>query len=97
VLLLWEPRSYYCGPRCQPDILLDHWTYPLARGEPPSAVFDGWRKQGISHVLVFEAGFEFQQREAPNPTLEKFRPALEQAMTRQWTNNAGYSLYAWRD
>lgn len=58
VLLLWEPRSYYCQPKCVPDEILDRWHRDLARFARPEAILQEWRAN-FTHVLYYRMGAEF--------------------------------------
>lgn len=58
VTFLWEPRSYYCQRNCQPDSILDkfgHLTYLYGDAE---SIADAWRQDGVTHVLLFQAGLD---------------------------------------
>jgi 4-amino-4-deoxy-L-arabinose transferase-like glycosyltransferase len=58
VAFLWEPRSYYCQRDCRPDSILDefgHLTY--VHGDAGS-IAEAWREEGVTHVLLFQAGLE---------------------------------------
>jgi hypothetical protein len=59
VLMLWEPRSLYCVPRCSPDEVLDRWLRELRAGLAPVAILQEWRQAGYTHLLYnrFGAGF----------------------------------------
>lgn len=59
ILMLWEPRSYYCLPICDPDELIDRWVHDLAFFEFPDDVFSAWRDSGYSHVLFYRLGASF--------------------------------------
>jgi hypothetical protein len=59
VLMLWEPRSFYCQPLCDPDEVLDRWLVGLDRWETPSDVAYAWQEQGFSHILYYQTGAEF--------------------------------------
>lgn len=59
VLMLWEPRSLYCQPRCIPDEVLDRWPNDLYRWKTPETVLAVWRGAGYSHLLVYRAGADF--------------------------------------
>jgi hypothetical protein len=74
VMFLWEPRSYYCGAGCEPDTLLDHWWHPRQTVGDARAIADSWRRQGITHVLLFETGRQFLEDEGFDPfTQEDWR------------------------
>lgn len=57
-LLLYEPRSLYCAPRCIPDEIMDRWkrTRPLSSVD---AVIRAWQAEGFTHLLVYQAGIEW--------------------------------------
>lgn len=58
VLMLWEPRSLNCRPRCTPDEVLDRWAVDYAVQGSPAQVMADWQRQGFTHLLVFELGRE---------------------------------------
>jgi hypothetical protein len=59
VVMLWEPRGYYCQPECLPDAWIDRW-YSLRRaGLNDAEIVAGWRADGRSYVLLNRAGMEF--------------------------------------
>ena len=101
VRLMWEPRSYHCpvNVSCTPDILFDHWAYPLMGGQSPDEVFAAWRAAGDTHLLVFDQGLAFVL--AYDPRFQsydvQFATAVERWMTPIWTDGAAYTLYAWRE
>ena len=57
-LLLYEPRSLYCAPRCAPDEIMDRWKRTRAL-ESTGAVLDQWQAEGFTHVLLYRQGVEF--------------------------------------
>jgi len=59
VLMLYEPRGYYCIPRCDPDEILDRWQHDLTLYHDPQAVLQNWRQLGFTHVLYYKAGGDF--------------------------------------
>lgn len=61
VLLLFEPRSYYCRPTCYPDETLDRWRRDWTRLSNSYAVLDSWRNEGFTHFLYYRAGAEFMR------------------------------------
>jgi hypothetical protein len=59
VLFLWEERSYHCQVTCWPDSILDRWphtTYLYGHGE--DVIADAWRTEGVTHVLLWRAGYK---------------------------------------
>ncbi|MCP4360098.1 MAG: hypothetical protein GY796_18995 [Chloroflexi bacterium] len=59
VAFLWEPRSYYCQPTCQPDLLLYKFGHLEQLYGDADGIGQAWQEQGITHVLVFDAGLQF--------------------------------------
>jgi hypothetical protein len=97
VVLLWEPRSYYCpaSVNCIPDILLDRWSHALKTGKTPNQVFREWQQQGISYLILWREGYDFVVREnmaAPEDKL--FGAAIQRWMAPVWSNGS-YTLYRW--
>ncbi len=66
VRLIYEPRGYYCYPKCDPDEILDHWKHDLAVLEDPVTILESWRNQGFTHILFNRSGAAFL-RENPDP------------------------------
>jgi hypothetical protein len=67
-LLLWEPRSLYCLPRCDPDEVLDRWKRQRysTPGAPPAsnaAILAEWRAAGYTHLLFHRSGADFIRQE----------------------------------
>lgn len=69
VLMLWEPRSLYCLPVCEPDEVLDRW---LRERHDPSGPRDiqtilrGWKDRSYTYILYYKAGAEFLRGEDEN-------------------------------
>jgi len=58
VLFLWEPRSYSCAVDCRPDALLDRWLHTThLYGHDADAIARAWQADGITHVLLYRAGY----------------------------------------
>ena len=57
VLFLWEPRSFYCQVECWPDSLLDRWWHLRRTTGDPGEIVAQWRQQGLTHVLLYQAGY----------------------------------------
>ena len=58
-LLLFEPRSLYCFPKCAPDEILDHWKRDRAELQDAAAIRARWLQQGFTHLLFYRTGAEF--------------------------------------
>ena len=63
VVMLWEPRSLYCMPRCEPDEVIDRWKHSLSLVASPVDILDRWRSAGYTHVLLHQAGADFVRME----------------------------------
>lgn len=68
VVMLWEPRSYYCQPRCVPDEILDAWlrlrhSHPGATSGESAEILHAWRQKGYTHLLVNQFGADFVRAE----------------------------------
>lgn len=59
VLMLWEPRSLYCAPKCIPDEVLDRWLHDRSKWNSPTAILESWRQAGYTHMLYYRAGADF--------------------------------------
>lgn len=75
-LMLWETRSLYCLPGCEPDEIIDRWAHDLYKKGNPDAVLEDWMNQGFTHLLYYKAGAEFL-RQAEGHTGDQFWPALD--------------------
>lgn len=62
VIMLWEPRGYYCIPKCDPDEILDRWLFELHQNGTPDATLDHWRQAGYTHLLYNRFGADFVQQ-----------------------------------
>ncbi len=59
-LLLYEPRSLYCQPRCTGDAIMDRWKQARALYEDDAGkIRTAWIAQGFTHLLVYRQGVEF--------------------------------------
>jgi len=63
VLMLWEPRGFYCTPKCTPDEILDRWVREVRSGHDIDVILKGWRDHGFTHLLYHREGADFIQRE----------------------------------
>ncbi len=86
VLMLWEPRSYYCQPKCTPDEILDRWRHAVAHFKQPEIILQEWERE-YTHLLYNRFGAEFIRQEDPsystsdwlalNDLLERLPPPVE--------------------
>ncbi len=59
VIMLWETRGFYCVPRCEPDEIIDRWYQEVHLHRTAAEIRDAWLAQGYTHMLIWEAGYEF--------------------------------------
>jgi hypothetical protein len=59
VIMLWETRGFYCVPRCEPDEIIDRWYQEVHLHRTAAEIREAWLAQGYTHMLIWEAGFEF--------------------------------------
>ncbi len=60
VQFLWEPRSYLCQVDCRPDAILDTFLHlTQAQGLDSAGIAAQWQRQGVTHVLFHQAGYQF--------------------------------------
>ena len=59
VLMLWETRSFYCAPVCDPDEIIDRWYHEARLHNSAEEIQAAWLDQGYTHMLIWEQGFEF--------------------------------------
>ncbi|MFP3852852.1 MAG: hypothetical protein ACLFWD_01015 [Anaerolineales bacterium] len=96
VEMLWEARSYQCLGYCYPDEILDKWWYWRRTVVEGELIADSLRDQGVTHILIYDFGASFEQKnnDAFQPedwrALEAFKE--EQLELLKSFGNA-YSLY----
>jgi hypothetical protein len=95
VIMLWEPRSLYCLPRCVPDVWIDRWLVDLRQHKSGEAVLEAWKRAGATHVLLHVAGMEFTRDLDPRYTAADWDvlDTLLQSLERVETIGEGYVLY----
>ncbi|MBN1641973.1 MAG: glycosyltransferase family 39 protein [Anaerolineae bacterium] len=78
VLFLWEPRSYYCERRAQPDPILERWAWLRHRyGDDVDAIGAALAAEGYTHVLLHQAGLDLVRRAQLDPVSDADLAALE--------------------
>ena len=59
LVMLWEPRGYYCLPSCDSDEILDRWHFDLRKQGGRVDVVRTWIEDGYTHLLYHRAGADF--------------------------------------
>jgi len=99
VLLMWEPRGFYCPPTvtCTADVLFDHWKLPqIADGLTVDAEFARYRAD-YDYLLFFGSLYDQYLEFSIYPDLDRAFPAeRDQRMTPVWTDGVRYTLYGWK-
>lgn len=95
-LLIYEPRGLECLDNCQPDEILDRWSYDFHRLGSCEAVTNDWVQKGFTQILVNQSGLDFfMQNKDPNHTkddLLSLEACIATLDMKQDFGNA-YSLY----
>lgn len=71
VLMLWEPRSYYCLVKCDPDEAIDRWYHDWTEYHDANSVVQSWKEDGYAYVLLFRLGMDFIRE---NDHIEPYTP-----------------------
>ncbi len=61
VLMLWEPRGFYCGGNCLADATIDRWYLAMRLDGSAEAALAEWHHAGWTYILIFDAGAKFEQ------------------------------------
>ncbi len=61
VLMLWEPRGFYCGQICTEDATLDRWYLAMRTGLTADEILAQWSAEGWTHILIFDSGADFER------------------------------------
>lgn len=61
ILMLWEPRGFYAPLNAQADLWIDTWRTYRRKYQAAQAVLDQWKNQGVTHLLVYQAGVELME------------------------------------
>lgn len=96
VTFLYEPRSYYCDRDCRPDSILDTFSHLEYLHNDASGISQAWREAGVSHVLLFETGYEFvreQQMDWISPQNTKLLDELAASHLQLVADWGDYQLY----
>jgi hypothetical protein len=68
-LMLWETRSFYCWPVCEPDETIDRWLrerYSHGQAGPRTSeeILNAWQQAGYTHLLYHRLGVDFVRRQS---------------------------------
>jgi hypothetical protein len=96
VLMLWEPRGFYCGEKCRADAGIDRWYLGMRLTGSAEAALAEWRREGWTYVLIFDTGADFERKNrkeySPSDWTELDR--LRSMLTPVPGFADGYSLYS---
>jgi hypothetical protein len=100
-VFLWETRSLQCVSldRCDPDVIIDRWWHLRRSVGSAGAILARWKAQGLTHVLVYDAGAEFVRAQSHQSLVDSDWSELEVLRRQmQLVENIGgvYALYALR-
>lgn len=97
VQFLWEPRAYYCLKDCRGDHILDKYAHMEFLYGEAAVIADKLREEGVTHVLIHEAGLSFlQEEETPWVVPEdevNYQQFLGEEMRFVQGLGEGYTLY----
>ncbi|MCL4877082.1 MAG: glycosyltransferase family 39 protein [Anaerolineae bacterium] len=68
VLFLWETRSLYCEDgkiTCEEDTIIMRWWHDRRAIGSAEDIVESWKKHGVTHLLVWETGREFEFENNP--------------------------------
>ena len=98
VLLLWEPRGFYCPANvtCTADVLFDQWKLPLLAGLTPDQVFERYHAN-YDYLLLSTTLYEQYLPFSTHRDLdEQITTMIDKWMKPVWTDNLRYTLYGWK-
>jgi hypothetical protein len=68
VLFLWETRSLYCEEgkiTCEEDTIIMRWWHDRRAIGSAEDIVENWKNRGVTHLLVWETGREFEFENNP--------------------------------
>lgn len=68
--MLWEARSLYCLPNCEPDEIIDRWYHDRKIYGGAASILEHWRAQGYTHLLDYKLGSDNRRAESKRFTPE---------------------------
>lgn len=98
ILFLWETRSLYCDETtiiCEEDPIIMRWWHDRRAIGTAEEIIDSWRGRGVTHVLVWETGrdFEFENNELFEAEDEAEWEKAEELLEVTWRGADVYTLY----
>ena len=93
--MLWEPRGFYCWPACIPDAWIDQWYVARRTLGSPQAIRQAWASQGMTHLLLFNAGMDYVRNNDQRYSEEDWAELDEllQGLTPVEKIGGGYTLF----
>jgi len=99
VLFLWEPRTYHCQKtQCWPDAMLDRFLHSThLYGYKADRIASAWQAEGVTHVLLHQAGLDLLLEQGFDPITSKDLEVLNGLQTQHATLikdfGSAYKLY----
>ncbi|MFN8435643.1 MAG: glycosyltransferase family 39 protein [Anaerolineales bacterium] len=96
VIMLWEPRSLFCIPKCDPDEIIGRWYNDWTNNRNSEQIISDWKKQGFTHVLISRNGADFVKKYDENAPPKEYWDGLEitlSTLVDLHIQAAGYQLY----
>ena len=100
VIFLYEPRSYYCDRDCRPDSILDTFAHLEYLHNDAEGIAQTWRSESISHVLLFDTGYQFvrdQEMDWISPQNRSLMDDLAASQLQLIADWGDYQLYELRE
>ena len=98
IKFLWESRSLECSAsvRCEPDVVIDRWWHLRRSVGATEAILARWKAEGVTHVLIQDAGVSFVQSQRDAAFVDsdwRELDALRSRLRPTWEIRGAYSLY----
>lgn len=96
VVMLWEPRSLFCIPKCDPDEIIGRWYNDWTNNPHTEQIISEWKKQGFTHVLISRNGADFVKKYDENAPPKEYWDGLEitlSTLVDLHIQAVGYQLY----
>jgi hypothetical protein len=82
--------------RCEPDVVIDRWWHLRRSVGATEAITARWKAEGVTHVLIQDAGVSFVQSQRDAAFVDSDWMELDALRSRlrpTWEIRGAYSLY----